>query len=108
MWKKVVLALVFADFAFLTVRALLAFGYMGVIEAFLTNAATQLLSADLIISLSLVSIWMFKDARGKGRNVWPYLLTTLVFGSAGPLAYLLVGAFQSQPRRVTESAAALG
>ena len=105
MWKRVLLFLVLGDFVFLTIRATLEFGYMGVIDWFMANAATQLLFADLTISLVLISIWMFKDARVKGRNVWPYFGVTLFFGVAGPLMYLLLGQFDEATQQAPARAA---
>ena len=45
-------------------------------------------SLDLVISISLVSLWMIRDARERGVSVVPYLLVTLTLGSIGPLLYL--------------------
>lgn len=104
MWKKIILGVLFIDFAFLTVRALMTFSYGGVIEAFLANPATQLGFADLCISLGLILTWIFKDARTKQRFFWPYALVTLIFGVAGPLTYLLVGEFSEVPDPLNEAA----
>lgn len=104
MWKKIILSILFIDFALLNLRALSAFSYFGVLEAVFANQATQLVFADLCISLGLVLVWMYKDARAKQRCFWPYALVTLLFGCAGPLAYLLVDAFCEAPDPLREAA----
>ncbi len=104
MWKKIILGVLFIDFSFLNLRALSAFSYFGVLEAVFANQATQLVFADLCISLGLVLAWMFKDARAKQRYFWPYALVTLLFGVAGPLAYLLVEEFFEVPDALNQAA----
>jgi len=90
LWKRTLIAIPLIGFLFLTIRAVLAQGYMGVIAQFLANPGTQLLSADLVLSLSLVTIWMVLDARKKQNSFVPFLVITLIFGVAGPLLYLLL------------------
>jgi hypothetical protein len=73
----------------LTAMALAHHGYIGIFEQqFQTWAGMQVL-ADLVIALTLVMMWMWRDARATGRNVWPWLVATLALGSFGPLLYLL-------------------
>jgi len=41
----------------------------------------------------LACVWMYRDARGRGRSVRsvvPYFLLTAVFVSVGPLLYIVV------------------
>src|SRR5262245_56132014 len=87
-WKLIGLGVVLAGFAVLTGYALWQFGYVGLFEQGLANAATIQLSTDLTIALSLVAIWMVRDARERGVGVLPYLVITLFAGSFGPLLYL--------------------
>jgi membrane protease YdiL (CAAX protease family) len=56
---------------------------------------------DLYLLATLAGIWMYQDARKRGRSVWsvmPYLLITAVFVSVGPLLYLVVRGFQDRKR----------
>ena len=45
---------------------------------------------DLFIELVLVSIWMYFDARRRGKSAIPFILMALVLGSLGPLTYLFL------------------
>ena len=88
-WKLVGLWLVLADFTALTAYAIWQFGIVGLFDAAFANVATITLFADLVIALSLVSIWMIVDARQRGASPLPYVVTTLLLGSIGPLVYLI-------------------
>lgn len=59
--------------------------------AFFTGADawTQLAMFDLVIALSLVSVWIHRDARARGESSVPWLVLTWTTGSIGPLVYLL-------------------
>jgi hypothetical protein len=46
---------------------------------------------DLVIALSLVMVWMWRDAKNTQRNIGPWIIITLVAGSLGPLLYLITG-----------------
>ena len=88
-WKKILLALVFVDFAALNAYVVFTMGYDGFVRAVIDNPATITAMVDLVIALSLVLYWMVKDARERDVSVLPYLPFTLAFGSVGPLLYLL-------------------
>jgi len=87
--QRIILAFVLADFVGLTAYALVQYGLAGLFELATANAVTVTLTADLVISLTLISVWMWRDAHARGISVIPYLLLTLGFGSVGPLLYLL-------------------
>jgi hypothetical protein len=87
--RVLLLSIALAAFAVLTVEAIIAHGYVGFVELAMANWATRTLSADLVISLSLITWWMVVDARERGRAFLPYVLVTLTFGAAGPLLYLI-------------------
>jgi hypothetical protein len=82
-------------FGALSAAALSQHGYFGIFALpFQTLAGTQVL-VDLVIALTLVMVWMWRDAKATGRNAWPWLIATLALGSFGPLVYLL-----TRPARV--------
>ncbi len=83
------LLLILIPFSVLTAIALWQHGYWGILAPhFKTFGAGQVL-ADLVIALTLVMTWMWRDAKATGRNIWPWFIFTLVMGSFGPLLYLL-------------------
>ncbi len=88
-WKQLGLGVVLADFAALNAYAVYQYGYVGVWELLLANAATTLAVVDLTIALGLVSLWMWRDARARGWSATPYLILTAFLGSVGPLLYLI-------------------
>jgi hypothetical protein len=42
-----------------------------------------------MIALTMVLVWMWRDARARGVSPLPYVLITLALGSVGPLLYLI-------------------
>jgi uncharacterized membrane protein YfcA len=76
-------------FGLLSAVALWQHGYWGILAPHFQSTGAGQVFADLVISLSLVMLWMARDARASGRRVWPWIAFTLVAGSFGPLLYLL-------------------
>ena len=72
-----------------SIFAMLDYGYIGFFPAALVNSASKQVFCNLIVSLSLVCTWMVRDARKRGISVLPYVVITVLFGSFGPLLYLL-------------------
>jgi hypothetical protein len=87
--KKVLLAMVLLDFTVLTAYAVYQYGYIGFFEMVFANAVSMTLFADLCIALSMVAVWMWRDARDRGLSPVPYLVLTATLGSVGPLVYLI-------------------
>lgn len=72
-------------------QSLLAFGW----ELMSTPDTAQVV-IDLYLMAVLACVWMYRDARGRGRSmvsVLPYFLLTAVFVSVGPLLYIVVNGF---------------
>ena len=87
--QRTLLTIVLTLFGVLTAVALWQHGYWGILEPhFRTSGAAQVF-ADLVIALTIVMVWMWRDARATGRNPWPWIVATLALGSFGPLVYLL-------------------
>jgi len=87
--KQIGLSLVLADFLALTAYALYQYGYMGFYDVIFANAVSLQIVADLLIGLTIVMVWMWRDAGQRGIAAAPYLLLTLGLGSIGPLVYLI-------------------
>jgi hypothetical protein len=89
--KQWMVGIVLADFVALNAYVLVEYGfsYLAVMRAALSTLPGLLLTVDLVIALSLIAIWMWRDAERRGIAVLPYLAIGLLFGSVGPLLYLL-------------------
>jgi len=87
--KQIALGIVLAGFSMLTGYALFMYGYIGFFRELTSNAATVTLLADLVISLTIILVYLGNDARERGISALPYLLLTLALGSVGPLLYLI-------------------
>jgi membrane protein implicated in regulation of membrane protease activity len=98
-WKRIALLFVLADFSALTAYATAEHGVAGVISLALANSVTITLTVDLLIALSLVTAWMWRDARDRGVTPLPYLLLTFTLGSIGPLLYLVRHGGDTAPAR---------
>jgi len=87
---RTILLVVTALFTFFTLAVVAHTGFIGFYEQLLSTPAGWQTLADVVISLSLVLAWMWNDAKRHGRSWWPWAALTLVFGSIGPLLYLLL------------------
>lgn len=101
-WKQLALILILAFFLAQTAEALYDHSYLGFFMIAGANSATRLMTWDLIIALSLIALWMARDARRAGGSYLPFLLVTFGFGVAGPLLYLVV---RTHSKRIQQSAA---
>jgi hypothetical protein len=87
---RLLVGVVFVAFGGLNLYVVEQYGYLGFWRLVTANAATIAAMVDLTIALSLVTIWMWRDARTRGVVLVPYLLLTATLGSIGPLLYLLL------------------
>ncbi|ARB25948.1 DUF2834 domain-containing protein [Pseudomonas tolaasii] len=78
-------------------QSLLAFG-----RELLSRPDTAQVVIDLYLMAALACVWMYRDARGRGRSVvsvLPYFLLTAVFVSVGPLLYIVMNGFARSSKR---------
>ncbi len=87
--QKLILAIVTIGFGILTGLAVYFDGVLAIFEAQFKSFGTAQVFVDLIISLGLILVWIWRDAKSKGRNPWIWLFITLAIGCFGPLFYLL-------------------
>jgi hypothetical protein len=87
--KRIIIAATLVPFGFLSAVALWQHGFWGILAPHFQSTGAGQVFADLVIALSLVMIWMYRDAKASGRVIWPWIAFTLVAGSFGPLLYLL-------------------
>ncbi len=87
--QRILLTITLVLFGALTTVALWQVGYWGILAPHFKSFGAGQVLADLTIALTLAMLWMWRDAKATGRNVWPWVIATLVMGSFGPLVYLL-------------------
>lgn len=87
--KRGLIAVTLMLFGALTAVALERHGYWGILAPHFQSFGAGQVFADLVIALTLVMVWMVRDAKATGRTVWPWIVATLALGSFSPLVYLL-------------------
>lgn len=71
--------------------------------ALMSSPDTAQVVIDLYVLACMACVWMYRDARSKGRSlasVLPYFLLTAIFVSIGPLLYIVINGLPRQPRPV--------
>jgi hypothetical protein len=96
--ERIVPGVLLVGFSALTAEVVFRDGYTGWLRIAFSSLSAGILLVDLSIALSLVLFWMIKDARRRGMTVWPYAVLTVLLGSVGPLAYLVVRSFSATQR----------
>ena len=88
---KAGLVVVLLSFVAFTAWAVATGGtFSEVSAAFTANPWTIQVTIDLILALSMVCVWMWTDARRRGKNPVPWVVATALTGSIAPLTYLLL------------------
>jgi len=88
---KVFLVFVLFIHTFFSIKSYGDFGFLGFFPPFKDSNTTQIFS-DLVISLSLVNLWIFLDLKKLGKPlIWilPICLGTLISGSYAVICYFL-------------------
>lgn len=95
-WIALVGLLAFTLYTVITMlmaeQSLMAFGL-----ELMSRPDTAQVVIDLYLMALMACIWMYRDARARGKSmvsVLPYWLITAVFVSVGPLLYLVVNGFR--------------
>eukprot|EP01133_Synstelium_polycarpum_P012329 gene12329-14460_t len=95
-WIALAGLLAFALYTLITMliaeQSLMAFG-----RELISRPDTAQVVIDLYLMATLAGVWMYRDARARGKSlasVLPYLLVTAVFVSIGPLLYIVVNGFR--------------
>ena len=86
--KLVLIALV--PFTILTAIALWVDGISGIFGSIVSSWGAAQIYVDLLISLAIIMIWLYRDAKTQERNPWPWIVATLAVGVFSPLIYLFV------------------
>lgn len=87
--SRILLVITLVLFGALTAVTVWHHGYRGIFETMFQSWAGVQVLVDLVITLVLVLVWMWRDAKALQRKVWPFVLITLTAGVFGPLLYLL-------------------
>jgi len=87
--KQIGLEIVLLGFAGFTGYCLYEYGPGGLFRLAFENPVSTLLMTDLTISLVIVLVWLGADAEEHHISMLPYIALTLLFGSVGPLLYLI-------------------
>lgn len=88
--QRIFLIITLLLFLALTAIALWHHGYWGIFEPNFRSFGAAQIFADLVISLTLILVWMWRDAKKAGRNPLPWIFLTLATGVIGPLIYLIL------------------
>jgi len=86
--QKMALAVAFVSLGFVTALAVAEGGVMGIFSAAVQSWASGQIFLDLVIALGMVLVWLWRDAKSRGKNPLPWVLATVVVGSFAPLVYL--------------------
>jgi hypothetical protein len=88
--NKALLITVTAAFSMLTAYAVHNSGgiYEMVVFHLRTPEGLQIF-ADLLIAMSLLLVFMYRDAKATGRNFWFWAIFSITCGSFGPLLYFI-------------------
>jgi len=87
--ERPLLLSVLVMFGALSVVALALEGIGGFVDAITFNWSSLQIYVDLVVAIVVISVWIYRDARGRGRNPWPWIVVSLIVGMFGPLVYLL-------------------
>lgn len=88
--KRTLIVITLLALGLLTLLAVLHDGLAGIFSSIFSSWGAAQIYADLFISLVLIMIWIWRDAKTAGRNPWGWITATLAVGVFSPLIYLLL------------------
>ncbi len=88
--RALVLGLVLAGFGVFSTYVTLTIGFIDIFAVGWTSLPGAQVFGDLTLALTMVSAWMWRDARKNDMSPWPWLIGVPFLGSISPLTYLLV------------------
>jgi hypothetical protein len=88
--NKAILIVVLIFFSAITAYSVVhAGGVLELVIFHLRSPEGQQIFADLVITMCLLLVFMYRDAQAKGRPFWPWALFSITCGSFGPLLYFI-------------------
>lgn len=87
---RTVALIALVPFTILTAIAVWVEGLAGIFTSIVSSWGSLQIYVDLVIALTFIVVWMYRDMKGQGRNPWPWIIATLAVGAFSPLIYLLV------------------
>ena len=54
---------------------------------------TLLVLTDLLVELTILSVFIYCDSKRRGKNPWAWIVVALILGAVGTLGYLLARSF---------------
>lgn len=77
-------------FTALTAMALWRDGVVGIFSSIVSSWGAAQIYVDLVIAITIIAFWMYRDAKAQGGNPWPWIVAAFIVGAFSPLVYLLV------------------
>lgn len=90
---RTLILIVLIPFTILTGIALWVDGPIGIFSSIVSSWGSLQIYVDLVISIGIILIWLYRDAKKQGRSPWPWIVGALIAGAFSPLIYLLVRKF---------------
>ncbi len=87
--KVIALGIILLAFVAYSTQVVLEHGIVGGFAAAVENSASVQVVIDLVISLILIAIWVYRDASAKDLSAPLYAALVLCLGSIGTLIYLI-------------------
>ncbi|MEC8812752.1 MAG: hypothetical protein VXY23_15675 [Pseudomonadota bacterium] len=101
--KRWILWMVLIDFSVFSAWVMWEVGYFGIWAAGMASPGAWQVLIDLVIAGGLICWWMVVDARKRGVNPWPWVVSTFALGTLVPLAYLLWREYEPKHQEVFNS-----